>query len=74
MTSGGKGAGAGPTLRVGVAGSHSEICFQAHGKSSTNTSSVRARPIAITVMRCTGVSFSKRIVLNQKDGYNQSQV
>jgi hypothetical protein len=60
-----------PALRVAVAGSHSEICFQAQGSKKSAAKSVRARPMAITATRCTGVNVSKRIVLNQKYWYNQ---
>jgi hypothetical protein len=58
-------------LRVALVGSHSEICFQAHGRTSIATSSVKARPMAMTATRCTGVKVSKRIVLNQQDWYNE---
>jgi hypothetical protein len=59
-------------LRVALAGNHSEICFHAQGSKSIDTSNVKARPMAITATRCTGVRVSKRIVLNHKDWYNRS--
>jgi hypothetical protein len=40
-----------PTLRVAVAGIHSEICFQAHGSKNITTSNVSASPMAITAIR-----------------------
>jgi hypothetical protein len=62
------------TVGVSVADAKSEMRLLSHGTISSAKAAVNARPMAITAIRCAGVSVSILIVFARGSWYNTERI